>query len=619
MTQLLRKGSLHLGVAALVVGLLAVSAQSALAQNELKVTDGSSLGLVNGNIELQLTNADPVEGYVAAVEYDTTKVSVLLIDTAGTVTDAAELVVPEIFEAQGGFTLGVVLDSSPPFDGQTIAPGASQTLANVTVMPDVNVAVEEYVDFTLVDNVLNSPPLSNIVVIGGLSVGDGGGLTLDDGVYTLLVAPDSELHIVGGAIDQGGSTCAQVTMTNSGEVQGFVLAIAHDAGLNLIDINIDGTATFAVGAEFVVPNNLGTGGTLGVVLDFSPPFDGQTIPIGADQHIANFCYSCVSHPTEPDPASAHALTFVDGVLGSPALDNVLVVAGLSIDPLLIDGEMTCNPVPLEDTEYWCGQMDSEGNVVDVVGAPGETVQFCFFWSDPTDNINGFQLAVCFDCELFFIEGTFSVEGTILEEVGAEFVNHHVDNDPHDGDGCELVVGILLDALPPFDRQTVPPTAIPLKLGCIDVTINGDCDECYDIWFCDNINGRGQVLIENVVVVDTVRSVKGFGKHPCQICVDAPDEFVRGDCNCDLWVNIADASTVLAQQFQGYLACCLDACDANDDGKINLADSVYILNYMFKFGPVPPDPFPGLGPDTTIDDPSGLHYELDCEDGVDPCP
>ncbi|MGE3966294.1 MAG: hypothetical protein AB7I09_19515, partial [Planctomycetota bacterium] len=68
----------------------------------------------------------------------------------------------------------------------------------------------------------------------------------------------------------------------------------------------------------------------------------------------------------------------------------------------------------------------------------------------------------------------------------------------------------------------------------------------------------------------------------------------------------------------------DACDSNDDGKINLADSVYILTYQFKFGPPPPAPFdPAIdgmtGTDPTIDDPSGLHGELGCENGFDPCP
>ena len=84
------------------------------------------------------------------------------------------------------------------------------------------------------------------------------------------------------------------------------------------------------------------------------------------------------------------------------------------------------------------------------------------------------------------------------------------------------------------------------------------------------------------------------------------------------VDIADAATMLEQQFQDFPVPCEDACDANDDGKINLADAVHLLNYLFDGGPVPPDPSPSLiavpadqGPDPTDDD-------LDCENGRDSC-
>ena len=76
------------------------------------------------------------------------------------------------------------------------------------------------------------------------------------------------------------------------------------------------------------------GGTLGVVLDFNPPFAGQTIAIGAANHIANYVYCCknpVTYPTgDPVPPSEFSpLTFADDTFGNPPLNNVIVVAGLS--------------------------------------------------------------------------------------------------------------------------------------------------------------------------------------------------------------------------------------------------------------------------------------------------
>ncbi|MBL6915077.1 MAG: hypothetical protein ISR35_06920, partial [Planctomycetes bacterium] len=43
-------------------------------------------------------------------------------------------------------------------------------------------------------------------------------------------------------------------------------------------------------------------------------------------------------------------------------------------------------------------------------------------------------------------------------------------------------------------------------------------------------------------------------------------------------------------------------DSNDDGTLNMADSVYLLNWLFKFGPIPTAPGPYEdGPDATPDD------------------
>ena len=39
-----------------------------------------------------------------------------------------------------------------------------------------------------------------------------------------------------------------------------------------------------------------------------------------------------------------------------------------------------------------------------------------------------------------------------------------------------------------------------------------------------------------------------------------------------------------------------AVRSHDDGRIDLADSVYVLRYLFKFDKQPPVPFPDLGTD-----------------------
>ena len=46
--------------------------------------------------------------------------------------------------------------------------------------------------------------------------------------------------------------------------------------------------------------------------------------------------------------------------------------------------------------------------------------------------------------------------------------------------------------------------------------------------------------------------------------------------------------------------CEDALDANDDGQLDIADAIYVLNYLFIAGPAMPPPFPEPGLDPTAD-------------------
>ena len=604
-----RKCSALLAVAALIT-----FAGSAGAQQSLSVGGTSTVqGTGSATFTVDMTNTAPVEGAVIALTYDPGLVQVTSVDrTALTNPTDAELFVPEILA--NGFTLGIVMDSGPPFGGQTIAPGTSQAIASFDVASttilgtlDPNVVT----GFNFLDGALNNPPLDNIIVQGGLSIGAGQGLALNGapGALTIAPPPPATLTIAGGSSDTGG--CVQILLDNDvGPTQGFVLSISHDPLiLDLVSINLDGTATDTAGAEFVQTAFPAGGGTVGVVLDFGAPFDGQTIPAGQNVHIANYCYECVTEVTfsglPVPPTVTTDLTFVDGVFGSPTLANVIVVGGQSINPILENGTFDCVPVevPLEDTTFYCGPRDYEGTAnpalnpaAPIKGSEGESVEICFFYSDEDDNMQGLQIATCHSCDLEF--SSFDITGSIFDEVGAEFVNATFDNDPTGG--CHMTVGILLDALPPFDGQSVPPTAVPLLIGCATATIGaGTCGTMLSVDFCDVNSGPGNVLIENIAVID-FESIQNFATIGCAVMVVPEQIFQRGDCNTDDKVDLADAAKILGWQFGGESILCPDGCDANDDGKINLADSVLIMNYLFMGGDAPPDPGP-----------------IDGDDGVDP--
>ncbi len=92
------------------------------------------------------------------------------------------------------------------------------------------------------------------------------------------------------------------------------------------------------------------------------------------------------------------------------------------------------------------------------------------------------------------------------------------------------------------------------------------------------------------------------------------EFLRGDCNVDLLVNVADAVFLLNSLFvpgSPPSDTCEDACDGNDDGSVNVADAITVLNNLFVPGsPVLPEPQGECNVDPTADG-------LECVDPI--CP
>jgi len=80
------------------------------------------------------------------------------------------------------------------------------------------------------------------------------------------------------------------------------------------------------------------------------------------------------------------------------------------------------------------------------------------------------------------------------------------------------------------------------------------------------------------------------------------EFLRGDSNASLAVDISDATFTLNYLFLGKEAPkCLDLADANDDGDVDLSDATFTLGYLFLGTVAPPEPGPrSCGFDLTPD-------------------
>ena len=80
----------------------------------------------------------------------------------------------------------------------------------------------------------------------------------------------------------------------------------------------------------------------------------------------------------------------------------------------------------------------------------------------------------------------------------------------------------------------------------------------------------------------------------------------GDGNADGFINVADAVYLINYIFKGgEPPDPVEAGDANNDGVVNVADPVFLINYVFKGGPAPPSPFSSCGVDATA--------TLECEE------
>ena len=91
-------------------------------------------------------------------------------------------------------------------------------------------------------------------------------------------------------------------------------------------------------------------------------------------------------------------------------------------------------------------------------------------------------------------------------------------------------------------------------------------------------------------------------------VDGPVWFMRSDANQDGLSDMSDAVEILAELFlgEGSGRGCPQSLDVDDNGAIELTDSVYLLTFLFNGGDSPPAPFDSCGADLSA---GGLTCEI----------
>lgn len=613
---------------------------SVLLGQEATLTVGDGLGLVGDplSVPLSVSSQGDIEGLQIALDWDGALAEPTGF-TPSAIVASGDLLFVNFLPSQDFFAIVIAIDddNTEPL----VIPAGTNELGSLDFTGlAVGTTAIEFRDGVYTTDAA-SPPFDNIFVAGGgLSIDQSGGLTLENGSLT-FEQPPPRFSIADGARTREGESvgCAEVFLESEVEVAGVQVSLAHDPNeLQLTTVDRGNAVSDANFAEFFGVEILPTGGTVGVIFDAESPFDPTVRMLGAGIHsIAFYCYRAIDPPTTPGEEKTTPLTFVDG-LGSPPKENLYVTELGESSPIdTVDNIFSIFvgivDVPTEDCTngidddgnglvdnddpacqqgFACGVLDENGEIVDPVGTIGGAVEVCFFVKSPAfddpetkgseTHIQGFSMAIDVDCALES-KNDLDISDTILEAIGAEFVSTQRDNDPNDGDGCELVIGILLDALPPFEGQTIPPLDDFQKIGCIDFCIADDeslCDVCLPLQFRDGVDGTEDAPVKNLISVNNRTAVPTF--NDCNVCVETEPEFVRGDCNFSgepmgMAVNIADAASVVSFLFPTFWVSfeppCLDGCDCNDDGRVDLADTFCILNFLFTGGSFPPAPGPGF--------------------------
>ena len=645
----------------IVVHVLLCSFALGTAQAANKLSLATGLGELGDpiSIPLRLTTTDEVQGLVAVFGWTSTEaVGIDLI--VGELLAEADTVVRTV--ESDHIVLGVIMDSDP-FDNEGIAeiigPGDDLLLATAVLecLGMTGAFGVNFVDGTF-PAAAGGPLLDNVVVVGGLSIGFDEGLVLEDG--SLICAEALDKFIVESGSNQLDTPSdrpgdIRILMNNTGEVEGFVTSVCHKAGVTLEDIELGADAAQAdFSATEIDPL---VGGALGVVIDLVDPMQmPPNIEPGRGRHIATYSYSCLSTPIGGEPDIVVDLELCDNQIGDPLKENLIVVNGLSRTTaeglVLENGTFTCGPTgPRPETERGlCDDgIDNDGDglidgddpdcqmfdfeVVDpetleptsLSVAIGNTARGLLAFHSPTRAalgipdtsdggvlipgsahvpVQGFSLGFAYDCDEVAALETFDVSGTILDILGAEFAQVQADNDPDDGDGCSMILAVLVDALPPFDGAAIPglPETQPLGVLEFQVSETLDCSDRVVIVAQDGLAGPGTVPVRNLISVES-RAFRTSAR-PIEIEIVERGKFFRGDCNFSLRddgldpINIADAAAVLSFPFQlsslKFDPPCVDACDANDDGRIDLGDAVEVLLFLFVPGSeFPPAPGPGF--------------------------
>ena len=193
-------------------------------------------------------------------------------------------------------------------------------------------------------------------------------------------------------------------------------------------------------------------------------------------------------------------------------------------------------------------------------------------------LSGWSYGVCHDAAALSVHSVVSGD-MVIEVTGSPPAFELFDLEDGGYSTGVVFFGPGLDALPPSQGA--------LAIGTY--SHNLAVGESSTLSFCETL-GIPPVAITLIPVLsgDNETPVTSSGT----ITVLDTYPWIRGDANDDGLVNLADGIFLLNELFQGGPAgTCFAAKDTNDDVSVDTADAIYLFNALFLNGPPPAAPYP----------------------------
>jgi len=418
-------------------------------------------------------------------------------------------------------------------------------------------------------------------------------------------------------VEEGDEVTVALTLTSRGfdfdeedGPYGWSLGVAN-RGIDIVDVSWYGTVAADVEdgglvvdgfrlAEVIDPDhwaapNQGQGCVSAVALSF-------TFPITLSPNSRRVVLRATYRPEMGLGGSAARLEYRDGLRGSgQPMSNAVVLDGQSHPPVLGSCEFAIDPRPefaiVADSPRQM-PLDREFEVV---------VSICPVDPDapPEDGVQGWSLGMTHDARVVPV-GLPTYRGTDADAQPGGFIfAEHVDPFLNGGQGG-LVTGVALSfgqtiVLDPARCQSVVRATYEAAAG-----VRAGASTRFG--FVDGLRGSGQPVNTDLTVRGETVDADRIGSRTTFI--EPRLDFVRGDANDDGRVNLADSIWTIRWLLRlGAASPCFAAADANGDAWVDLTDAVFTVAYRFLQGAAPSAPFPDCGPVESIEG------SLPCESSV----